>query len=289
MTFDKLGFGSSAARLFLLAAGGALVLATMAGGFTAAYAPGAAFSDEYSWLASNWMFLHGTIGSLALFLLLSDPAPSSPDWLAMLLAAVYCSHQWEEHAWDATGRRFPFIFHLGKIMGCTLAIETEPRLKATGDCGVDENVLLWINVYAVMGLFLAPLLLPPKAKRMLVAMNAMMAFVNAALFHIVAALVHGHYNPGLVQSTLLNAPLALWVLHRLHAGGMVSAPQIVIAFLVNGLPGQPILALGPMLAAKGGLLTHYTQHAFQASLLLVALPTIAVLGARLGPGKRKGP
>ena len=132
MGFDALPFGSSAARLLLLAAGGFLVAATMIGAFAGAYVEGVAGNEAYSWLATNWMFVHAAVGGLALLLMLSDAAPSSCDWLSMLLCAVYTSHQWEEHAWDIFGRRFPFVFHLAKILNCDLSLEVAPRLKASG-------------------------------------------------------------------------------------------------------------------------------------------------------------
>ena len=94
--------------------------------------------------------------------------------------------------------------HLGKILGCNVNLATSPRLEVAGDCGYDESTILYINVYAVMGLFLMPLFLPENQKRILVLMNAILVFVNAALFHIIAGIIHWEYTPGLCQSLLLN-------------------------------------------------------------------------------------
>ena len=117
------------------------------------------------------MFLHAGIGSMAMLLLLAG-APSNltkdtmgnVDWFCMVLSSAYCSHQFEEHAFDIFGRQYPFIFHLAHLMHCNVELETLPYLTATGDCGLNEFVILWINVYGIFGAILCPLLLPEHLK-----------------------------------------------------------------------------------------------------------------------------
>jgi hypothetical protein len=284
-TMEPLPFGSSAARLLLLCAGTLLCLATMIGGFVGSYIEGAPGYDAYAWLASNWMFVHAAVGGVVLLPMISDAAPSSCDWLTMLLSAVYTSHQWEEHAWDVFGRRFPFVFHLANILKCDMALETKPLLKATGNCGVDQNVILWINVYGVMGMFLLPIIMPPRVKPAATLLNAMIVAINAILFHIIAGAKFGHYNPGLVQSILINAPLGLWVIHRLVSRGLVSRAQVFYAFLLVGVPGQLMFAVGPMIAANKGYLGYAAQHAVQLCLQLGVIPGAAFLLAGGVPSK----
>ncbi|QDZ19843.1 hypothetical protein HOP50_03g23590 [Chloropicon primus] len=242
------------------------------------------FSDLASWMSTNWMHIHFVLGWISVPLLLADARPRLCDWLAMLLASLYCSHQFEEHGYDIFGRRYEFVRHLGKILGCDVILEsTSPRVEVAGDCGYDESTILYINVYAVMGLFLMPLFLPENQKRMLVLMNAILVFVNAALFHIIAGIVHWEYNPGLCQSLLLNAPASLWVISRLT----FSRKQFLLAFLVNGLPGQVVLALGPMVAQQEGVVTNFGQHALQFFVFFVLQPAIAAMLSSPRPSRLK--
>ena len=163
------------------------------------------------------MFLHAGIGSMAMLLLLAG-APSNltkdtmgnVDWFCMVLSSAYCSHQFEEHAFDIFGRQYPFIFHLAHLMHCNVELETLPYLTATGDCGLNEFVILWINVYGIFGAILCPLLLPEHLKTPGLLVVSMLVGVNALAFHVIAAVAHGfQYNPGLVQSLLVNVPLAI--------------------------------------------------------------------------------
>merc|ERR1711904_750457 len=93
-----------------------------------------------TWLASNWMFFNIAIGVMALPILMyalvgfSRGAPrwfANPLWtnlafLDLLLMTCYFFHQFEEHAFDIYGRRYPFIEHLSKIIGC------EPPIRSLG-------------------------------------------------------------------------------------------------------------------------------------------------------------
>ena len=244
-----------------------------------------------SWLATNWMFLHLVCGCVCLPLLLVDARPASGasrrcDWLAMVLAAVYCFHQFEEHGFDVFGRRYPFVFHLAKILNCDLALEGGRFLRVTGSCGLDEMTILYINVYGVMGLFLAPLLLPTKWSCCLVLMNATLIFSNAVLFHLLPALFFWEYNPGLVQSALMNAPLSAWALSHLWNRGVCNKAQAAAAFLING-PGQVVQALGPMVLARQQMLSNAGQHAVLFAVMLVLQPATALFISWMGPTRKK--
>ena len=73
-----------------------------------------------SWLATNWMFWHIAVGA-AMFPLLvwgGFKWEKSMPWIVGMMIALYTTHQFEEHAWDLYGRRFPFIALLAKGFGC---------------------------------------------------------------------------------------------------------------------------------------------------------------------------
>ena len=284
-----------AARVLMQTAAVTLIAVTAVGGVLGAY-DGGPMAGSYKWLASNWMFLHAGIGATAMLLLLMG-TPSDltkniekhVDWFCMILSSAYCSHQFEEHAYDIFGRRYPFIFHLAHLMSCNVELETSPYLTATGDCGLNEFVILWINVYGIFGAIICPLLLPERLKIPGLLVVSMLVGVNALAFHIIAAVAHGfQYNPGLVQSLFINAPLAAWIISKLYRGGHVSVRQILAAFLCIGLPGQPLLLLTPMVAQRHGKIGMATQHAFQFATVGVGLvPVIARLVAAVGAHDRK--
>lgn len=280
------------ARNFVLGVGGTMTLLTLLGGFFPA-SSSPALDATTSWLATNWVFVHGAYGIVAILLLLSSPKPKSCDWMAMLLSAAYCSHQWEEHGWDILGRRYSFVDHLAKLLSCELTVESYfPRIRLmSSDCGFDERTILYINTYAVMGLFLAPLILPTNwraYKRAMVIFNAMLVLVNALLFHLVPALVFQEYNPGLVQSVMVNAPLSFWVLRSLHQERHRGDRTLfALAFLINGFPGQAVQALGPMVLARRGLIDGFQLHAIQAWTFLTLQPALPFL-LEVDQGKKKG-
>ena len=66
----------------------------------------------------------------------------------------------------------------------------------------------------------------------------------------------------------------MWVISRLTG---FSRKQFLLAFLVNGLPGQVILALGPMIAQQEGVVTNFGQHALQFFVFFVLQPVLAVV------------
>ena len=70
------------ARNFVLGVDGTMTLLTLLGGFFPSSSP--ALDATTSWLATNWVFVHGAYGIVAILLLLSSPKPKSCDWMAML-------------------------------------------------------------------------------------------------------------------------------------------------------------------------------------------------------------
>merc|ERR1712039_1156479 len=62
------------ARNFVLGVGGTMTLLTLLGGF---FPSSPALDATTSWLATNWVFVHGAYGIVAIALLLSSPKPKS--------------------------------------------------------------------------------------------------------------------------------------------------------------------------------------------------------------------
>ena len=80
-------------------------------------------------------------------------------------------------------------------------------------------------------------------------------------------------------------PLGAWVVYRLYSRSLVSRAQVIYAFLLVGVPGQPVFAVGPMIAANKGYLGYAAQHAVQLGLQLGVIPGLAFLLARAAPSK----
>ena len=228
-----------------------LLLMTAGGGLLGSFeAPSALLPndmyDDYAWVASNWMFLHLMAFLVCMPFFVLQRKWDSAEWASSVLALLYCLHQFEEHAWDVTGSRYPFARHLAGIVGpCTLDVNiavapwktnsilgpffAQDSVAVTGDCGFDEHVILWINVYFVVGaLFIMPVfVLPFECRDFALLQNACLVAVNGLCFHMAPAAASGKYNPGLLQSIFMNTPFAIFVIVFLYRSGRVSSFQLV--------------------------------------------------------------
>lgn len=76
---------------------------------------------------------------------------------------------------------------------------------------------------------------------------------NAAVPHLFGTIWSGSYMPGTATAVLLNAPLGVWLLVRLHALRQVSLRRM---FWVGPLVAAGLLASIPVLFFFGGLLAR---------------------------------
>jgi Protein of unknown function with HXXEE motif len=74
---------------------------------------------------------------------------------------------------------------------------------------------------------------------------------NAAVPHLAGTIWTGTYMPGTATAVLLNAPLGVWLLVRLHAAQQVSLRRMC---WVGPLVAAGLLASIPLLFSIGGLL-----------------------------------
>ena len=248
-----------------------------------------------AFLSTNWMFFHIFI---ALFtfpaLVISGCKFDQMPWLSGMLLCCYTLHQFEEHAWDIFGNRFNLIYMLGRLIcpsatlpnRSTMTLDSEGVFLKTTGCGrVNEQTILWINVYGIMGLFLVVLLLPKERQPFAVCQNMMMAGLNALLFHILNFLgmwaktgsAFEAYNPGLVQSVLLNLPFTFYAMYRMRKAGWVSTCHIVITLLTVGIPGFPLLFILPMFSVANEWGWAWVDHLMVLTpMVLLFLVTFAV-------------
>jgi hypothetical protein len=70
---------------------------------------------------------------------------------------------------------------------------------------------------------------------LMVAWFAMLMFANG-IFHIVAAMVDGHYVPGVFTAAVLYLPYYSWLSVRAAKRKLVSVPVLVVASIVGAIP-----------------------------------------------------
>ena len=139
---------------------------------------------------------------------------------------------------------------------------------------------MWINVYIVPFWFLAVLLLPKARQPFAVLMCAMLAGFNALVPHLgnfsykffaLGQPFTDAYNPGFIQSLLINVPFNFYVIYKLYQSGLVSMPQIILAQFVVGFPGHFPIAGGSALASYKQLTTDSNLHLANFSVVLMLL------------------
>lgn len=268
-----------------------LFLIALSGGLAGAYDREHDMFDDYTWLASNWVFVHavGCFICLPFFLLQRNLA--SAEWCSCVLALLYCTHQYEEHGQDLSGRRFAFASHFSHMLNCSASTDITSSgnvLTVTGNCGFDEFDICWNNVYVVTGLMLLmPIYALPFSNRdAALVQNAVFVFLDAVIFHIVPAVVSQTYNPGFLQSLLGNAPFSIYVICSWNRQARVSGFQTLLAFSI-GVPLQPAsLLAASAFFRQAGIMTRLQAHLWQACIPLLALSSVLIKSCP-PPGQQK--
>ncbi len=169
---------------------------------------------QFPALLFDWQYFGPFIGACVLAATLAPRGDgaggigSRPGVMGLLFFA-YTVHQFEEHGYDLFGQTFAFETYmdsvLGPIMGCTEGTK----------CPFDRMNIFMINTIMVwwpLGMLIA------LGRGSLTAdlCGVAILFVNAIL-HIVASLVFGNYNPGLLTAIVVFFPISAYAVHRLFA------------------------------------------------------------------------
>lgn len=173
-----------------------------------------------------------------------DPASVLP-----LLWPMYLVHQFEEHGVDLLGRRYAFLGDLCRVLG---------SIGPSGDCPADPAFIFAVNGVGCQIAFLLCLLF--RRKRPLIAACAWGIPLVNAVTHIGSAVAHGAYNPGVLTSVILFAPMGAWMLHTVLKAGVVERREIPRIF-ATGVAVHAVLL--------GSLLLHARGWLSEAGLLLV--------------------
>lgn len=211
-------------------------------------------------LLFDWPFLALAGGVVGWLILLFMPWRASqrwrdPRWLACTFLPTYMLHQFEEHGFDLLGRRYHFIVDLCGTLGHA----------DLSTCPADRAFILAVNVGAV---WLAGSLAIIFARtRPFVGACAFGICIVNAIAHTGSAVVHGAYNPGVLTSLLLFAPLSYFVVRSL---AVRSLPLVLFSGVITHLT-----LLAGLLAFSHGYISHganlVVQVASGLSPLLIAM------------------
>jgi hypothetical protein len=167
---------------------------------------------------------------------LRDPASVLP-----LLWPMYLVHQFEEHGIDALGRRYAFLADLCRVFG---------HGGDPGGCPADPAFIFAVNGVGCQIAFV--LCLAFRRRRPLISACAWGIPLVNAVTHVGSAIARGAYNPGVLTSLVLFAPMCAWMLHTVLKAGVVTRSQVP-RIVATGVVVHAVLLGSLMLHARGWL------------------------------------
>lgn len=208
---------------------------------------GAAFIDR------AWVFLSQLVGIFAVqrIFTLRATASSAVLW-AWALVPIYAAHQFEEHGWDALGRRYAFLEYFNsQALPRALGVALTPRLITVINAGITWFSFPLVALWTERSGDAAP-----------AALLWGIAAANAAGAHCLVALLSWSYNPGLATSALLMGPASVFALRSLTHVKYAAPPSrqaVVVASPISHKPWEKGTRDKRLLAAAlltGGPLCH---------------------------------
>ena len=225
------------------------------------------------WFDQNWMFLGPilvTIVSVAYSRLWKERIRSR-RFFHWTLALWYVLHQWEEHAWDITGKRYPFIEWFNAFAH---AVAGEPN-DGTVQGIVTVRLITLINVPLVWFLFPLGAWYADRISDIPILVLWSVSAFNALIAHVIFgfAMTEGVYNPGMLQSFFMGGAGLYYLifLRSLHR-----RPKLAIcSFIASG----PIFH-GLLLALPAAIMRNigYTVGSEFVFVLATCTLTVLVLG-----------
>jgi hypothetical protein len=186
---------------------------------------------------------------LVLFLVFERrPAATEPRWIdpvfvLPLLWPMYLLHQFEEHGVDLLGRHYAFLADLCANLG---------HAGDPAGCPADAPFIFAVNAVGCQIDFALPLLF--RRKNPLVAACAWGIPLVNGVTHVAAALVHRAYNPGVLTSVLLFAPLCAWMLRTVIRAGAIERRQV--SRIVAAGVAVHVVLMGSLLLRGHGVISH---------------------------------
>lgn len=193
-----------------------------------------------SWFDQNWMFVGLPFVSIlcVVYARLWREPILSRRFFHWTLAPWYLLHQFEEHAWDVRGHRYPFIdwFNaVGHFIG------REPT-DGTVSGVLTPRLITLVNVPIVWVLFPAGAWIADRHSDIPMVLLWALSTFNASVGHVILGLVTtaGVYNPGFIQSVCMTAAGLYYLigLRKLH-----KRKKLALACIIVGGPVFHLLGL----------------------------------------------
>ena len=165
-----------------------------------------------------------------------DPASVLP-----LLWPMYLLHQFEEHGVDLLGRRYAFLGDLCRVLG---------HIGPSGDCPANPAFIFAVNAVGCQIAFVLALVF--RKRRPLVAACAWGIPIVNAVTHVGSAIARWAYNPGVLTSVVLFAPMGAWMLYTALKAGVLTRNQIP-RIVATGVAVHVVLLGSLLLHAHGWL------------------------------------
>jgi hypothetical protein len=197
----------------------------------------------------GWPYAGLGLAALILAVLFLRPSPRGqpyaarlrdPQWLIWAAVPMYMLHQFEEHGVDLLGHHYAFLGEL-----CTALGHADPA-----SCPADARFILAVNVSLVW--LAGPVSAGLARRHLYVGATFLCTPLINALVHTVPALIKGEYNPGLLTSIVLFAPVCIYTIHRLRQVGALDGPRLA-SLAVFGVVVHGVL-MGSLKAHEAGLI-----------------------------------
>lgn len=203
----------------------------------------------------------------------APPRWQDPAWVLPLLWPMYLLHQFEEHGVDLLGRHYAFLGELCTSLG-----------YAQGPaCPADPAFIFAVNAVGCQLAFAMSWVF--RRRDPLVAACAWGIPLVNSVTHVGSAVLHGAYNPGVLTSLILFAPLCAWMLRTVVRSGAVPRHH-VLRILATGVLAHGVL-LGSLLLHARGALSHGVLLVINgvSGLLPLALGATAAKRAAPAPAR----
>jgi hypothetical protein len=171
----------------------------------------------------------------------APPRLRDPAFVLPLLWPMYLVHQFEEHGVDLLGRHYAFLGDLCAALG---------HANDPGGCPADPAFIFAVNGVGSQISFAMSLVF--RRRRPLVAACAWGIPLVNAVTHVASAIAHRAYNPGVLTSLILFAPLCAWMLFTVVQSGVVERRQIP-RIVATGALAHAVLLASLVLHAHGWL------------------------------------
>ncbi|MEM6746047.1 MAG: HXXEE domain-containing protein [Pseudomonadota bacterium] len=211
---------------------------------------------QSAFLADHWMKIGTYMAPVAVFMGLkmrqgsAVPPLQDVTFVAVLLAAAYLTHQFEEHWVNLRGEVYPLRHELNSIIAAVLGEDKYGIMT--------RDAIFYINTGAVWASAFVAIWASPRLIFPSMAMAGLTAVNGFA--HMMVAIRTFDYNSGLLTGVLIFLPLTILYFRTLLKTGLATRQMVVIS-LAWGIFGHVLLFGGLVLANVMGVIPVEVYYA----------------------------